>query len=66
MAKTDPCQPIRDDIDATEEEIQELQDVLNEVPPRLKPGIRELIKRDREILKRLRRALRVCEQAHRG
>src|SRR5262245_40896285 len=66
MAKTDPCRPIRDDIEATEEEIQQLQEILSEVPPRLKPGILELIKRDRLLLQSLLRALRACEASHRG
>ena len=60
----DRCQPIRDDITAVEKEIQELQDLLDEVPPSLKRTILEQIKREKLQLKRLRRALRICETGH--
>jgi hypothetical protein len=56
-----PCQPIRDDISALEQEIRDRQDLLDEVPPSLKPAIQGQIKRDKENLARLKRALKACE-----
>jgi hypothetical protein len=64
MPIKDRCQPIRDDISALEKEIQDLRDVLNEVPPSLKRTILERIKREQVHLMRLRRALKICETAH--
>ena len=55
------CQPIRDDIDALEQEISDKEDLLDEVPPSVKPIIVAQIKRDKEHLARLKRALRACE-----
>jgi hypothetical protein len=60
----DRCQPIRDDIEALTNEIEQLQELLNEVPPSLKPAIVAQIKRERTQFARLQRALRICERAH--
>lgn len=61
-----PCQPIRDSIDAIQEEILALQDLLNEVPPSMKPMIKASIEREKRHLQQMRAALRACVQAHRG
>jgi hypothetical protein len=61
---TDPCQPIRDLIATVEEEIVSLQDILNEVPPGLKPLIQANIRREKIHLTQLKRALKACEEAH--
>ena len=60
----DHCQPIRDDIAAVEKEIQDLQDLLDEVPSSLKRTILEHIKREKLHLVRLRRALKIWETGH--
>ena len=58
----DPCQPIRNDIAAVEEEIQSLETVIEEVPPSLKPHFAAIIKREKIHLMRLKRALSSCER----
>jgi hypothetical protein len=63
---SNPCQPIRDSIAAIEEEILSLQDLLDEVPPSMKPIIKASIEREKRHLQQMRAALRACVQAHRG
>ncbi len=55
------CQPIRDDITALQKEIVDKEELLNEVPPSLKPVIQGQLKQDKLNLARLKRALRLCE-----
>lgn len=58
----DKCQPIRDNIDAVERNIQDLEDFLPEAPPPLRPRIRAQIKREKQVLARLKKQLRDCER----
>ena len=55
------CQSIRDDIANHEQEILSLQEVLNEVPVLLRRTFEATIKREKEHLARLKRALKACE-----
>jgi len=64
-ANVDPCRGIRNRIDMVSEQIQELQDFLPEAPPSQRVIIRATIKKLRELLLRLRQALRECEREHR-
>jgi hypothetical protein len=62
----DPCQPIRDRIEAVEEQIQELTDFLPEAPPNQRARIRAIIARLRQLLRLLLAQLRQCEREHGG
>jgi hypothetical protein len=62
----DACQPIREDIAAIQAEILSLQDLLSEVPASLKPTVQANIKREKDHLARMKRALKACQQAMRG
>ena len=61
----DPCQRIRDRVAATEERIQELVDFLPEAPPNQRKIIREIIARQRQLLRLLLAQLARCENEHR-
>jgi hypothetical protein len=63
---SNPCQPIRDSIATIQEELLALQDLLNEVPPSMKPMIKASIEREKRHLQQMRAALRACVQAQRG
>jgi hypothetical protein len=61
---SDPCQPLRDQIDGLESMIDGLQAELQTAPPGMKPAlIRMIVDARREIGDR-RSALRACEQAN--
>lgn len=62
----DHCQPIRDNIATIQAEIVSLQDLLAEVPSGLKPVIKANIKKEKDHLAQMRRALKACEQAQRA
>ena len=58
----DHCQPIRDDIAALAAEILSLEELLLETPPFMKPRIIAIIKREKQHLAALKRALKACEK----
>jgi hypothetical protein len=60
--QADPCKAIRQRIAMVQDQIQELVDFLPEAPPSLRARIRSAIAHLRELLRRLRSALRECER----
>jgi hypothetical protein len=58
----DHCQPIRDDIAELEADILSLEELLSEVPSSMKPPIIATIKREKQHLAQLKRALKACEK----
>lgn len=58
----DHCQPIRVDIAALEADILSLEELLSEIPPFMKPRIIATIKREKQHLAQLKRALKACEK----
>jgi hypothetical protein len=62
MAK-DKCQPIRDRIDALEQSIRDLEELLGEVTSSQKPRVRALIRTQKMLLTRAQRELAACERS---
>ena len=58
---TDRCQPIRESIRVTEQDIREAEDLLPELLGPVKKVIQDFIKREKNHLRQLRIALRACE-----
>ena len=58
---TDRCQPIRESIRVTEQDIREAEDLLPELLGPVKKVIQDFIKREKNHLRQLRVALRACE-----
>ena len=59
---SDPCKPIRDEIDGLEAMVDSLQEELRTAPPGMKPGLIKMIRETREEIGDLRADLRSCEQ----
>jgi hypothetical protein len=67
MARTtDPCAGLRKRVAASEARLAELLKFLKEAPISERPRIREEIKQERAILRRLTVLLRACERQHAG
>ena len=60
MPNLGPCQFIQDQIDSLEQQISDLQDALNEVPPRLRPAILAQIARLRNQIRAANTELQSC------
>jgi hypothetical protein len=60
MPTLGPCQFIQDEIDNLEQEISDLEDALNEVPPSVRAGLLREIQRLRQQVRRLYTELQSC------
>src|SRR5262249_46032540 len=54
------CQPIQDQIDELEDEVETLLDVLDQVPPKDRPAIRQRIRQDQDRIQVLNQELQQC------